>query len=142
MNTSHIYQVTSGITSAARPEVSLTTLCAWLSVWRNNVRSGRIWSMGPNLNILDNRILIVDNKNIFTYLVWLGISRAIYQKPPIFEVFRSWLDFFPIHECTRENLQTITCVIWPVSSWKTSTNRVTSGRAHQAFRLPLLPREQ
>ena len=54
----------------------------------------KIWDVVPILNILDNIILIVDNKNVFIYLVWLVISRFIHEKPPTVEVFRLWLDFF------------------------------------------------
>ena len=50
---------------------------------------GGNWAVGPNLNIIDNSILIVDNENLFTYLGWLVISRVIHQKPPNFEVFWS-----------------------------------------------------
>ena len=36
----------------------------------------QIWDVGLNLNLLDNIILFVDDENVFTYLVWLGISRV------------------------------------------------------------------
>ena len=74
----------------------LTTVCAWLWVWWNNGSSRNIWAVGPNLNILDNSILIVDKK-LFLYLGWLGTTRVLHQKPPNFEAFRSWLDFFTIY---------------------------------------------
>ena len=41
------------------------------------------------MNILDNIILMVDNKNVSTYLFWLVISRDIHKKLPNFEVFIS-----------------------------------------------------
>ena len=114
-------------------------VCTTTSVWWNNLSSGEIWDIGQNLNILYSSILIVDNKNVFTYLDWLDISRVINWKPPNFEVFRLWLDFFPICECTREQFQRVTGVTWPGSSWQTSTNQLTSGRAQQALRSPLSP---
>ena len=61
-----------------------------------NASLGEISVVSPNLNILENKILIVDNKNIFIYLSWLGISRIINKKPPNFEVLWSWLEFFSI----------------------------------------------
>ena len=42
---------------------------------------GKKLDEGPNLNILENIILIVDNKNVFTYLGWLVISTVIHKKP-------------------------------------------------------------
>ena len=63
--------------------------CARLRVCQNNASLGEIWAVGPNLDLLDNIILIVDNKNVFTYLGWLGISRVINQKPPNVEDFSS-----------------------------------------------------
>ena len=50
---------------------------------------GGNWAVGPNLNILHNIILIVDNENVFNYLSWLGISRVIRQKVPNVEIFQS-----------------------------------------------------
>ena len=49
----------------------------------------QVWAVVPNLNILDNSILIVDNKYLFAYLGWLGNSTVIHKKPPNFEVSRS-----------------------------------------------------
>ena len=45
--------------------------------------------------MLDNIVLIVDNKNVFTYLVWLGIGRVIHQKYQFFRFsVRDWSSFF------------------------------------------------
>ena len=48
-----------------------------------NASSGKIWDVGKNLKILDNSIFNVDNKNVFTYWVWLGISIVIHKNRQI-----------------------------------------------------------
>ena len=40
---------------------------------------GTNWSVGPDLNVLENIILIADNKNVSTYLGWLGISIVVHN---------------------------------------------------------------
>ena len=91
------------------------------------------------MNILDNSILIVDKKYIFTHLGLLVISIVIPHKQPNLEVSWLWLEFFLIPECMREQCQTNTDVTSPGSSWETYTNRVNSGLAALAQRSYLLP---
>ena len=116
----------------------LTTSCGKLRVWWNNASSGQIWDVGPNLNILDNSILIVDNKNVFTFMGGLDINIISNKNPPKFQGFKLWLEL-KIRYFTREQYKTVTGVNYLGSSWKTSTNQVTSWRAQQDLSLPLLP---
>ena len=65
-----IYQLTYGINERSDPRGIFNTSCAQVRMWWNNVSLGRIWDIGPNFNILDNRILIVDKK--MYSLIWVG----------------------------------------------------------------------
>ena len=76
-----------------------------IRVWLNNAIPGEIWSVGPNFDILNNSVFIVDKKMYpLIWVNWVLVELLIKNYQNLKFYGGDWV--FSILECTREKCQT------------------------------------